>query len=87
MCGQCAFVAVAGASGARAWLGSRRFAWLTPRRLKAATVSLIAAGVVASSVLIGGSSPAPAKPAPALAKPAPVDAGTAAAAQPGERSP
>lgn len=58
MCVQCmvgAMTAGAGATGARSWLATRRWAWLTPQRLKRATVLLLGAGLVASSLLIGGS--------------------------------
>ncbi len=58
MCMQCmagAMTAGAGATGIRAWLATRGYAWLTPRRLKAATVALVAAGVVVASVALGGS--------------------------------
>ena len=71
MCVQCmagAMTAGAGATGARAWLAARGFAWLTPRRLKAATATLLAAALVGSSQLSGGTPP-PRRPdrAPAAA--------------------
>lgn len=62
MCMQCmasAMTATAGAAGLRAWLATRAFAWLTPRRLKAITVALVAIALLASTVLVGGSTPAP----------------------------
>jgi Rad3-related DNA helicase len=43
------------ASGTRAYLGSRRFSWLTPRRLKAITFALAAGAIVASATLVSGS--------------------------------
>lgn len=46
--------AVAGASGVRSWLGTRRFNWLTPRRLRLITVGLVAGALLASSILMGG---------------------------------
>jgi hypothetical protein len=49
-----ATTAAAGVTGARAWLATRRYAWLTPRRLRLATGSLIATGVVAAAVGFGG---------------------------------
>jgi hypothetical protein len=58
MCMQCmatAMTAVGAASGARAYLGSRRCAWLTPRRLRAITVLLAIAAVLASATLVSGS--------------------------------
>jgi hypothetical protein len=58
MCAQCmatAMTAVGVASGTRAYLGSRRFSWLTPRRLKAITFALAAGAIVASATLVSGS--------------------------------
>jgi len=48
-----AATAAAGATGIRAWLGTRRWAWLTPRRLRRATVALLALGLVAAATLSG----------------------------------
>jgi hypothetical protein len=45
----------AAVSGARAWLGTRNFTWLTPERLRRVTVSLFAAGLIASALLVSGS--------------------------------
>ncbi len=62
MCMQCmmgAMSAGAGASGARSWLATRRWAWLTPLRLRRITFLLLAAALVASTVAIGGSTPTP----------------------------
>jgi hypothetical protein len=50
--------AVGAASGVRAYVGHRRFAWLTPRRMRAFTIVLAAAALVAAATLFGGS-PAP----------------------------
>jgi hypothetical protein len=50
-----AMTAVGAASGARAYLGSRRFSWLTPRRLRAITLVLAVAAVLASATLVSGS--------------------------------
>ena len=58
MCAQCmatAMTAVGAASGARAYLGSRRFSWLTLRRLKAITFALAAGATVASGTLVSRS--------------------------------
>jgi len=58
MCAQCmmgATVALTGAAGMRAWLATRAFAWLTPRRMRAATIAMLALGVVGSSVGLSGS--------------------------------
>jgi hypothetical protein len=63
MCLQCmsaAMGATATATGARSYLAARGPAWLTPRRLRAATVSLLAGALIASSLLVSGSSAAPA---------------------------
>lgn len=62
MCMQCmagAMTATAGAAGIRAWLATRAFGWLTPKRMKAITIGLIAFALLASTVLIGGSSTPP----------------------------
>jgi hypothetical protein len=59
MCAQCmagAVTAVGAASGARAYLATRRFGWLTERRLRAITIALAIAAVVAASTLLSGSS-------------------------------
>jgi hypothetical protein len=53
MCAQCmmaASTAAAGASGLRAWLAARRFAWVTPGRLRFMTILLIAFALIGSSV-------------------------------------
>lgn len=60
MCMQCmagAMTATAGAAGIRAWLATRAFAWLTPRRLKAITIALAAGALLAATVLVSGSTP------------------------------
>jgi hypothetical protein len=44
--------AMAGASGVRSWLQARHARWLTPRRLRAATLALFVVATVASSVTI-----------------------------------
>jgi hypothetical protein len=49
-----AMTAVGAASGTRAFLGSRRAAWLTPRRLRAITVGLAIMAVLASATLVSG---------------------------------
>jgi hypothetical protein len=60
MCMQCmagAMTAVGAATGTRAYLASRRFSWLTPRRLRALTIALAIAALVASATLVPGSGP------------------------------
>jgi hypothetical protein len=57
MCVQCvgaAATAVGTASGLRAWLAARAGAWLTPKRLRIATISLLTLAVLGSSVALGG---------------------------------
>ena len=51
--------AAAGASGARSWLQAQHVTWLTPRRLRAATIALFVAAFGLSSVSFSGSTPAP----------------------------
>jgi hypothetical protein len=58
MCMQCMYTAMASsaaASGARSWLQTRRYAWLTPERMRRITIGLIVAALVASTTLISGS--------------------------------
>jgi hypothetical protein len=50
-----AMTAVGAASGVRAYLGTRRFMWLTARRLRAITVGLAVLAVVVSATLVSGS--------------------------------
>ena len=57
MCMQCAAAAttaVGAASGIRVWLRSRAGAWLTPRRMRIATISLLVLAVLGSGVALGG---------------------------------
>jgi hypothetical protein len=59
MCMQCmmgAMSAGAAASGTRSWLATRRWAWLTPERLRRITIALVGAALIASTVVLGGSS-------------------------------
>jgi hypothetical protein len=61
----------AGATGTRAWLAHRGFRWLTPRRMRAITLALLAAALLVASTLSGSTrSAASAHPAPAHAAPA-----------------
>jgi hypothetical protein len=57
-----AATAGAGATGVRAWLATRHFAWLTPRRLRRATMMLLAGAVLAAGTLGGSSAPVPQAP-------------------------
>ena len=51
-----AMAATAGATGARSWLGVKKFSWLTPRRLRITTIVLVCAALFASATLVSGSS-------------------------------
>jgi hypothetical protein len=51
--------AAAGASGVRSWLQTRHMTWLTPRRLRAATVVIMVVAFAVSSVGLGGSDKPP----------------------------
>jgi len=54
MCMQCiagAMTAGAAATGTRAWLAAHAGPWLTPRRKRAITGALIAAGVLAAGIV------------------------------------
>jgi hypothetical protein len=58
MCMQCmmgAMSAGAAASGTRSWLATRRWAWLTPARMRNITYALLAAALVASATVLSGS--------------------------------
>ncbi|MEA2423284.1 MAG: hypothetical protein QOF55_2383 [Thermoleophilaceae bacterium] len=47
--------AAAGATGVRSWLQTRHMTWLTPRRLRAATIAIMVVAFAVSSVGLGGS--------------------------------
>jgi len=49
-----ATTAAAGVSGMRAWLVAKGFGWMTPRRTRIATISMIAVGLVGGSVGLSG---------------------------------
>jgi hypothetical protein len=57
MCAVCAMAAMAGASGARTWMQNQHATWLTPQRMRVATVGLFTAAAIGSSVTISGSTP------------------------------
>lgn len=50
--------AAAGASGVRSWLQAHHMTWLTPKRLRAATLALFVAAFGISSFGLSGSSTA-----------------------------
>jgi hypothetical protein len=54
-CMATAMTAVGAASGTRAYLGSRRYSWLTPKRLRIVTILLAVGAVLASATLVSGS--------------------------------
>jgi hypothetical protein len=56
MCAQCmaaAATAAAGATGIRAWLAARGFAWVTPRRLRLMTGVLFALALTVAAIGFG----------------------------------
>lgn len=53
-CAATATAAVGTAAGLRAWLGAKAGAWLTPSRMRLATISLLALAVLGSGVALGG---------------------------------
>jgi hypothetical protein len=58
MCMQClatASVAVGSASGIRVWLRNHGGAWLTPPRMRAITIALMALAVLGAGIGLNGS--------------------------------
>jgi hypothetical protein len=51
-----AAVAAGSASGLRAWLGLRRYAWLTDRRVRRITFALVVAMLLVSATQLGSGS-------------------------------
>jgi hypothetical protein len=51
--------AASAASGFRAWLQAHGFSWLTPKRLRALTVTAMCAAGLVSTVGVSGSTPSP----------------------------
>jgi hypothetical protein len=52
MCAQCmaaATTVAAGATGLRAWLATRAWAWLTPARLRRATAAIVVGALMLSA--------------------------------------
>jgi len=49
--------AATGATGARTWLQNSHATWLTPRRMKVATVAAMSAAFAVSTVGLSGSTP------------------------------
>jgi hypothetical protein len=68
VCAACAITAAAGATGVRTWLQTRGWTWLTPARLKRATiVAFMAAAIVSSVGLSSSTRPAPSHTTDAVA--------------------
>jgi hypothetical protein len=59
MCAGCAMAAMAGATGVRSWLQAAHLTWLTPRRLRIATVTLFLVALLVSSVALSGTTKPP----------------------------
>ncbi len=51
-----AMTAGASATGARSWLATRHWAWLTPARLHRLTVALLLIALVLAATVLSGSS-------------------------------
>jgi hypothetical protein len=51
--------AAAGATGARTWLQNSHATWLTPRRMKVATIGAVSAAFAVSTIGLSGSTPKP----------------------------
>ena len=49
--------ALTGASATRSWLQAQHATWLTPKRMKVATVGIFAAATLASSATLSGTGP------------------------------
>jgi hypothetical protein len=60
MCVGCAITAASAATGFRTWLQNHHFGWLTPRRMRALTISAMCAAALVSTVGFSGSTPPPA---------------------------
>ena len=56
MCAGCALAAMTGASATRSWLQAQHATWLTPKRMKVATVGIFTAAAIGSSMTFSGSS-------------------------------
>src|SRR5690242_2849606 len=88
MCMGCALLAISGASAVRTWLDAHA-AWLTPKRLKVASVVLLVLAIGVSTVGLKGSATtrthAP-RPTPAAARSAAPAPGAGAAVREGVRT-
>lgn len=52
----------AAATGARSYIAAKHFSWMTPRRLKMITATLLGSALLASSFVVSGSTPGAAVP-------------------------
>jgi hypothetical protein len=59
MCAGCAMAAASAATGFRTWMQSHHFGWLTPKRMRALTLSAMIAAELVSSVGMSGSTTPP----------------------------
>jgi len=59
--------AASAATGLRSWLQNHHFGWLTPRRLRALTVTAMCAAGLVSTIGLSGSTPASAHASAATA--------------------
>lgn len=59
----CAMAAASGATGARTWLQNSHATWLTPQRLRVATIGVMCAAAGVSTVGLSGSTAASNHPA------------------------
>jgi hypothetical protein len=50
MCAPCVYAAATGVTGLRAWLQTRSWSWLTPRRLRRMTIASVLAGLAFATV-------------------------------------
>jgi hypothetical protein len=58
-CMMTAMGATASATGIRSYIAAKHFSWVTPRRLRAITVLLLASALIASATFVTGSTAKP----------------------------
>jgi hypothetical protein len=58
-CMMTAMGATASATGIRSFIAAKHLSWLTPRRLRAITVVLLASALIVSATLVSGSTAEP----------------------------
>jgi hypothetical protein len=54
----------AAATGTRSYIANQHFSWMTPRRMKMITATLLGSALFASSFIVSGSTPRSQTPAP-----------------------